>query len=462
MQTGATKETKIRWPSFDGQNLPLVGEFLDELQNLLIQAGVPVSGRGAILAQSFQGQAKHILNSHTQDINPNFKDQAKTLRDHFGQVGTQMDLLQRLHKNHGRIPAIHDIGQSITSIYNTVKGHITLLKSVANLHKQYQNNELIENPISGSYLNALEKFLPRDAMMRLSETPGYGTTLETKDRFTLLTEAYQRIQNYASAEIAKHGYETEEQKPKKLKHLQFMITNEADQQSTGQGQPSNNTQMNPPPGPPQFNGNPPTVQLPLPPARQPLNGVQCFKCWAPGHYANACPNGNNRQFCTTCHTTHPNNQCPKSTNNPSTNPPWRKPTLKTLTTNPDGTATTQYGGQQVQLKLIDQGLGYFRGDVCCFVCKVFAQHRNQPQPPPTSSHVFTPSGKLEKSLCPCLTSLPSIESRVKELDRYSVCRTCLASTTMNPQYHAGNHCSILSMTNNQQHKCANSGCRREI
>ena len=133
LQTSSAKETKIVWPTFTGQSLPLVGDFLAELEALMVRAGIPVSDRGAVLSQHVGGQAKNILKDATQERNPSFEHLAGILRNHFGQPGTQVDLLQRLHQKYGSIPPTNDMSQSMMELYNTVKHHITLLKSAVPL-----------------------------------------------------------------------------------------------------------------------------------------------------------------------------------------------------------------------------------------------------------------------------------------------------------------------------------------
>ena len=147
--SGTGKEAKIEYPTFNGQSLPLVGDFLDEVESLLIQSGVPVSGRGAILNQLVKGQAKTILQDAPQERNPTFEDLATILKAHYAQPGVQLDLILRMHKSHGAVPATNDLGQSITSIYNVVKHHIKLLRAVENLHREYQEGKINENPITG-------------------------------------------------------------------------------------------------------------------------------------------------------------------------------------------------------------------------------------------------------------------------------------------------------------------------
>ena len=132
-----------------------------------------------------------------------------------------MDLIIRLHKQHGAIPSSHDLGQSMSNIYNIVKNHMTLIKSASSLHAQHVNGTLPENPITGSYLNALEQFLPRTKRETICDSMGYQT-LNTENRFNKLQEAYRQIQHFASTEVAKHGFEADQvdtkRKPSTIRH----------------------------------------------------------------------------------------------------------------------------------------------------------------------------------------------------------------------------------------------------
>ena len=441
---GTGKDSRIQWPTFTGQTLPLIGDFLAELESLLIQAGIPVSGRGAILGQSVKGQAKHILASSTLELNPSFEQQARILLDHFGQVGSQTDLLQRLHKGYGPIPATHDLGQSVTSIYNVTKNHITVLQAAESLSKQYRDGKINEDPITGSYLNSLELILPREDRRKLYDTQNYGT-METHLRFTKVIEAYERLQRFTSIEVAKHGFETDTSDNKKKKHPLFMVTDSAKNPPYKQ----NNTI---PPGPPQFIGSPPSIQLPLPHTNKPSTSVQCFKCFQMGHYANECPTKLNQNTCNKCSTIHPPGQCLNTRQNLPSNAPWRRNIV-----DQNGNATIHFGGQQVQLRRIEDGWDYLQGEVCCYLCRIFAQKRGYDIPP--STHIFTPSGKLDRSLCPLLLALPTLEERVQELDKYQICRACLTNQKGSSPDHSNGVCSQLIHETFKHLKCNNSQCK---
>ena len=451
-----SKDSRIEYPTFSGQTLPLVGDFLEELEGLLVQAGVPVSGRGAILAQSVKGQAKNILSNGSLERNPSFNSQASILREHFGEAGTQMDLVLRLHKGHGTIPSSHDLGQSMSTIYNIVKNHMTLLKAASSLHQQYTDGLLAENPITGSYLNALEQFLPRTKREVICDASAYRT-LNTAERFKKLREAYHQIQHFASTEVAKHGYDTEQMEPKRKTRFPNLITNGSTQKPNPVNQAADSTSS----GPPQFQGTPPTLQLPLPQTRpnhsKPLDNIQCFKCNQYGHYANSCPTALTLPFCMTCHRAHLPGQCtPRPLNQiPGIAAPKARPTA--LLHNPDGTIFTLIGGQQIQLHRIEQGL-WFSGITTCFICKALEGIPGVPNSP--SKHIFTPTGRLERYLCPSLISIPTMEGRISHLDRVQACKACLSEYTTSQPNHNGQSCQLLLKAEGARHlKCSKADCR---
>ena len=451
-----SKDSRIEYPTFSGQTLPLVGDFLEELEGLLVQAGVPVSGRGAILAQSVKGQAKNILSNGSLERNPSFDSQARILREHFGEAGTQMDLVLRLHKGHGTIPSSHDLGQPMSTIYNVVKNHMTLLKAASSLHQQYTDGLLAENPITGSYLNALEQFLPRTKREVICDASAYRT-LNTADRFKKLREAYHQIQHFASTEVAKHGYDIEQMEPKRKARFPNLITNGVTQNPITVHQATAPTSS----GPPQFQGTPPTIQLPLPQTRpnnpKPLDNIQCFKCSQYGHYANSCPSALKLPFCMTCHRSHTPGQCtPRPLNQtPGIAPPKARPTA--LLHKPDGTIFTLIGGQQIQLHRIEQGL-WFSGITTCFICKALEGTPGVPNSP--SKHIFTPTGRLERYLCPSLISIPTMEGRISHLDRVQACKACLSEYITSQPNHNGQSCQLLLKAEGARHlKCSNTNCR---
>ena len=186
---------------------------------------------------------------------------------------------------------------------------MTLLKAASSLHTQYTNGTLAENPITGSYLNALEQFLPRTKRETICDAMGYRT-MNTADRFKKMREAYHQIQHFASTEVAKHGYDSDQVESKrKPKHPHLAITGDGQIHPPGTQIADASSQ-----GPPQFHGSPPSIQLPLPQVRpnppKPIGSIQCFKCGQLGHYANSCTSANPFPFCTLCHRTHQPGQCP--------------------------------------------------------------------------------------------------------------------------------------------------------
>ena len=428
-----SKDYRIEYPTFSGQTLPLVGDFLEELAGLLVQAGVPVSGRGAILAQSVKGQAKNILSNGSLERNPSFESQAEILREHFGDAGTQMDLVLRLHKSHGTIPSSHDLKHSMSAIYNIVKNHMTLLKAASSLHQQYTNGSLAENPITGSYLNALEQFLPRTKREVICDALEYQI-LNTADRFKKLREAYHQIQHFASTEVARHGCDIDQVEPKRIPRFPNLITNQ---------------------------DTPPAPQLPLlqtknTGALRPLSDVQCFKCNQFGHYANSCPSAHLFTFCTTCQRSHLPGLCTPRPPSQLIGLTPQKARPSTLVHKPDGTIFTHVEGESIQLQRIEPG-PYFSGIITCFVCKALNGTPGIPASP--SMHIFTLGGKLERYLCPSLTSIPTMEDRVFHLDKNKACRACLGGYTLQPS-HNGKACQMLMKTEGVKHlKCSDTDCR---
>ena len=441
LQTSVGKETKIVWPTFTGQNLPLVGDFLTELEELMIRAGTPVSDRGAVLNQHVGGQAKSIVKDATHERNPSFKHLAGILRAHFGQPGTQIDLLQRLHQKHGAIPSVNDLSVSMIDIYNIVKNHITLLKAASSLHQQHLAGEIKENPLSGSYVNAIENYLPREDVKQLTSIPDYHL-METQHRFCKIYEAFKNIQHFASTQIAKHGYDNPIEPKRRTKHPLFVAANPPIASSS-----ANSTAKIPPPI---FSASPPTVPLPLPPATTRNSNIQCFRCKGMGHYANSCPSKPTLINCSKCSAQHAPGPCPlKPVNNNKRNHP--------IVHNPTtGEVTTTMNNDVINLQPCEQNSGYFSGSTTCILCQTEAQHANKTAAP--SPHIFMPSGRLERLLCPSMTKLASMEARVAVLDQWRICKACLNSSVDNAPSHSGTHCQALDRPNTRHLKCAQVNC----
>ena len=212
---------------------------------------------------------------------------------------------------------------------------MTLLKAASSLHTQYTNGTLVENPITGSYLNALEQFLPRTKREAICDAIGYRT-MGTADRFRMLCEAYHQIQRFASNEVAKHETDQPELK-QKPKHPHFAITDD--------GQPAYPTVQlsTPTPGTPQDDVSPPSIQLPLPQTQprhtRPMSKTKTF------------------HFCTLCHRHHPPGQCPpqppNQTYGSALSKPMSSPSAPTMSM---ATASTTY--DDIKQQAIINGLYY--------------------------------------------------------------------------------------------------------
>ena len=205
--TKADKETKITWPTFTGETLPLIADFLFEMEELMVLAAIPVSHRGIALKQHISGKAENIIKDTIQELNPSFSCLADVLKTHFGETSTQMELIQSLHQKHGPVPATSDMSRSIREIYDVTKGHITLLEAAASLHQQYMTGSLKENPITGSYLTIIGGMLPREDRKRLTNISGYHL-MELQEQFQEIYDIFKSTQQFALTEISRYGQST--------------------------------------------------------------------------------------------------------------------------------------------------------------------------------------------------------------------------------------------------------------
>ena len=202
--TLTAKGTTIKYPIFDGESLPLINDFLREIESLIIQAGIPVSERGVVLTKSVKGRAKFILRHSFIEKNPSFNDQARILREHFGETAIQMLMIEKWHRKYGPIPMSHDVTQSMSETYKRVTKHVTLIKAAKSLQAAKRN---MDNPITHHYLDLLEKMLPRVKREMLCDARGHKT-LNTEERFKQLQDAYGQVQVFSSIEVIRgHGTE---------------------------------------------------------------------------------------------------------------------------------------------------------------------------------------------------------------------------------------------------------------
>ena len=248
------EETKISWPTFTGQDLPLVEDFLVEMEKLMIRAGIPVSHRGTTLNQHVSGKAQWIIKSTVQELNPSFSQLANILKTHFGETSTQMEMIKRLHQEHGAILTVSNVGVGMVDVCNVVGSHIMLLKAASGLHRQYLAGNINEDPLTGSYISAIEGYLPREDRKQLASIPGYNL-METQQRFHKIHEAFKNTHQFALNELRRN-----------------QVTPVADNGNiTGLGTTNRSTL---------FPHPPPTTPLFLPPTTicNHNNNIQCFRC----------------------------------------------------------------------------------------------------------------------------------------------------------------------------------------
>ena len=419
IQNGSSSDVKVVWPTFSGSDLPLIHTFLTEIESLMVDSGIPVSRRGTILAQSVKGEAKTILTNCDLSKNPSFESQAAVLLAHFGQTGSQVSLLTRLHQNHGKIPTIGDESQPVFRIYTIVKGHLRLLRAAKDLQEKFSKGDLPENPISSCYLNTIEDFLPRDSVNRLTDIEGYVSTLPTDARFQLLLKAYKSLQTWASSMIAKHGIEEAGAEPKKRARgspqTSLMATTSTGNRPGNEQLKAVASNQNPPFTQPQFQGSPPAPPLALLPLPTPSTTSICFYCKRPGHWASNCPS-------------------------------------KVGGVSP---SQTTYNGQTISLTPFGDGQRFLKADLLCFICNTLPNTSdNGPRP-----HIFTKHGRLERFLCPKISSLNSIEERSDMLRQHNICPACL-NGVLSDDRHKGEICKVLEYPNMQVLKCHHVGCRR--
>ena len=196
LNLAATPNITIKYPTFNGETLPLIHTFLTEIEDLLIQAGVPLSGRGAVLANSIKGHAKFILRHSFLETNPSFQDQATILRNNFEDSTAQMMMIEKWHRKHGPINMSHLVTPSLPKTYNIVGKHITLIKATKSLRENQKNGD---NSITHHYLDLIEGLLPRYKRQILCDARGQRK-LSTDERFEQLEDTFEKIHAFLSME----------------------------------------------------------------------------------------------------------------------------------------------------------------------------------------------------------------------------------------------------------------------
>ena len=197
----ATKDTNNKYPIFDGESLPLINEFLREMETLFIQNGIPVAARGNILSKKVKGRAKFILRHSFLEKNPSFHVQQEVLMQHFNHSANQMLIIERLHKRHGPIPISTDVTKSMSPAYMIVSEHLALMKAAKSLQADKRN---LDDPITSHYLDLLEGLLPRTKREMLCNQRAHKR-LTSNQRFEQIEDAFNKIHTFSSMEVI-HGY----------------------------------------------------------------------------------------------------------------------------------------------------------------------------------------------------------------------------------------------------------------
>ena len=197
--------SSVSWPTFCGESLPLVHEYLQSLERLMVETGIPMSERGNIIMKTTSGRARHILAICKSNLNTSYQELSDILTKNFGSTEKQMKIIQHKHISCGRIPNIYDNVQPPEILHMVARDHLIIFEATESLYKRYLAKDVIENPMSGKYIQLLENHLPRNAMMDLADQ-GYLETMNHHQRFRSLKEAYKRIEGFSLYLITKQDY----------------------------------------------------------------------------------------------------------------------------------------------------------------------------------------------------------------------------------------------------------------
>ena len=184
------KHPKKIWPVFTGKDLPILTNFLSEINDLCIEQGLPVSDRGSKLYRQVQGTAKRFLDTQINNPNPTFEAQKQALMLGFGKPEQIEELLTKLHR---KLPPISANGIE----FEIVKEHKIIVDTMLQQHKIWEFKKQGESPLTWRYVKAIMEKIPRSHLFHLYSKPNFAN-LSYQSRFDYIVLEIQKLYNFAN------------------------------------------------------------------------------------------------------------------------------------------------------------------------------------------------------------------------------------------------------------------------
>ena len=184
------KQPKKIWPIFDGQNLPILSDFLSEINDLCIDQGLSISNRGGKLYRQIKGTAKNFLDSQLDELNPTYERIKHILMLGFGKPEQIEELLTNLHR---KLPPISASGIEIKA----VKEHKQIVDIMLQQHKKWELKKQGESPLTARYVKTIMEKIPKYHLFNLYSEPNFSN-LSHQSKFDCIVLEFQKLYNFAN------------------------------------------------------------------------------------------------------------------------------------------------------------------------------------------------------------------------------------------------------------------------